>query len=65
MVVSWDLGRQVLVRGLEGVWGGVSRRFGLKIPAGDLILFGYVFFLWDDTFERFPDRFVLMVDGCG
>lgn len=33
---------QLLVRGLEGAWNGVTRKTGVRIPGGEILLFGCV-----------------------
>ncbi|CED83154.1 Uncharacterized conserved protein [Phaffia rhodozyma] len=59
---------QILVRGLEGVWNGVSRRFGIKVPGGELILFGLcagqIMQNWIVSPERLPRSYVSFINGA-
>jgi hypothetical protein len=36
---------QLVVRGLEGFWKGATRRCGVHIPGGEILLFGWVWAL--------------------
>jgi len=31
---------QLVVRGLQGFWNGATRRLGIRIPGGEIIIFG-------------------------
>lgn len=52
---------QVLVRGLEGAWRGSMRSAGLKIPHGEIVLFGLcagqIMYSWINEPERMPKTF--------